>query len=121
MTDEHPLPRPDGDRTGHDPAAQPAPAGRPGVSGKVWSFRTVAASAITAVALSGFGGAALAAASDGGSSDGPSGRGGFGGPPGRMGGFAGQQQGQPGQQQGQTQGQQPPIGSGTPGGTGSTG
>ena len=72
---------------------QPATARR-------WSLRTLAATAITAVALSGAGGAALAVASDGASSGGRPG----GPPPGMTGKFkghlpngAGQRPGVPGQ------------------------
>ena len=66
--------------------------------GRIWSLRTVAAAAITAVALSGAGGAALAAASDGTSTGGGMGpRGSFGGPPGTV---------------TPQQGQQPPVAGG---------
>ena len=54
-----------------------------GAAARIWSLRTIAAAAITAVALSGVGGAALAAAgrNSGGDQLGRGG-GGFGGPPG---------------------------------------
>jgi hypothetical protein len=57
---------------------------QPGLVTRIWSLRTIVAAAITAVALSGVGGAALAAASDGGSdSSGRTGHPGL-GPPGQM-------------------------------------
>ena len=60
-------------------SATPAPAGPVRTTrraGTIWSIRTIAAAAITAVALAGTGGAVLAATTDGGTSAGP-GRGGF--------------------------------------------
>ena len=81
-----------------------------------WSMRKVALVAVAAVALSGIGGAALAAVSDGVSTDGRAG--GFGGPPGfgrqasgqqntpGNGGFNGQVQAQV---QGQVQGRPPGV------------
>ena len=73
----------------NDTPTQPATARR-------WSLRTLAATAITAVALSGAGGAALAVASDGASSAGRPGgmTGKFHGPPPNG---AGQRPGVPGQ------------------------
>ena len=74
----------DDDETSPNPPerASVGPVGR-----RVWSLRTLAAAAVTAVALSGAGGAALAVSSKGGSSGGPGDHGGFGGPPGQMGGW----------------------------------
>jgi hypothetical protein len=84
---------------------EPRPAG---VRDRVWSLRTVAATAITAVALSGAGGAALAAVSGGSEDGGGFGHGGF-RPPGavnRQG--PGLTNGQlPGQRNGQVPGQVP--------------
>lgn len=82
---------------------------QPGFRDRIWSLRTIAAAAITAVALSGAGGAALASVSNGGNDDrGGFGRGGF-GPPGRVKGqIPGQVNGQvPGQIPGQTNQQLP--------------
>jgi hypothetical protein len=74
----------------------------------VWSLRRVAAVAVTAVALSGIGGAALAAASDQGSDGGRTGPGGFGGPPGMTNGGARQPPAQTGRLAGP--GATPPVG-----------
>jgi hypothetical protein len=71
-----------------EPARLPAPDDPhvsddgPGAVSRVWSLRTIAAAAITAVALSGVGGAALAAAGSHSGQDRFSRGGGFGGPPG---------------------------------------
>jgi hypothetical protein len=62
--------------------AEPPRVEQAGPAARVWSLRTIAAAAITAVALSGLGGAALAAASNGSSQDQLGRGGGFGGPPG---------------------------------------
>lgn len=83
MTDKHRPTDSPADQAADEPQGDPhvpAPApGRPagrlsplaaGATARVWSLRTVAATAVTAVALSGVGGAALAAASDGGSGQG---------------------------------------------------
>ena len=78
-----------------------SPGRAAGPAGVVWSIRTIAAAAITAVALAGTGGAVLAATTDVGSSGGPGRQGGF-RQPGKM---------QPGQM-GQT-GQMPGPGQGT--------
>ena len=95
MNDEPADPRPvHADASGAADRSAPA-----GVAARLWSLRTVIAAAVTAVALSGVGGAALAAAGNGGSDQGgrPA-RGGFGGPPGVSGQLPGQ--GRPGQQPG---------------------
>ena len=70
-----------------EPARPPAPATTPdddkaAAVSRVWSLRTIAAAAITAVALSGVGGAALAAAGNGSGQDRFGRGGGLGGPPG---------------------------------------
>jgi hypothetical protein len=88
----------------------PSEAGEPALRlAKVWSLRTVVAAAITSVALSGIGGAALAAASNGSDEGGRSGPGGFGRPgqvPGQLPGQVGQRPGQV--RSGQGNGQVPP-------------
>jgi len=91
-----PTPPPAADQPAHQSPQAPGPS----AGDRVWSLRTVVAAAITAVALSGVGGAALAAASDGGSDQGGRpGRGGFGGPPGTNGQLPGRGPGPNGQQQ----------------------
>jgi hypothetical protein len=86
MSTEQPEPaRPPAPTPAAAPATGPADASDGDTAGavsRVWSLRTVAAAAITAVALSGVGGAALAAAGNGSGQDRMNGRGGFGGPPG---------------------------------------
>jgi hypothetical protein len=68
-----------------------------GVGDRIWSLPTVVAAAIAVVALSGAGGAALAAVSDGGANDrGAFGRPGFGPPRQLNGQVPGQTPGQPG-------------------------
>jgi len=110
-----PVPRPE---AAPGATAEPAAAhetAAPGPVARVWSLRTVAAAAITAVALSGVGGAALAAAANG-SDERTGGRGGFGGGFGGPPGFSRNQvpnQGGTGTQGGP--GGAPPVMNGVPG------